>query len=797
MESSRNRCRTLTGPLLPGKKIQFTRITELGVDGYLDAESLQVEVEHLQQLDQFHLRTLSPLRMTSPNGKQHGFFDPWYLRSNLPDLNFFRKLLKNDYSSLEVVDGAGIWLDMIYNKNCIGGFTGCFSVHGTPDRNEAEQIIRMQYFGAGKSTTFGFGRFYIPELDSVRAPVLPQRRTSLLSRAMSLPVLREARHGMKESSPGSDSVDYSEFTHATDVVLSRIGQEEADGTRQIGEVLEFKKKKSDSSGHRKIQVFSSQDKLVLRSYSLVLSEMLECHIPLLHEGAIAFRHILSRKKATLRISSAIRSGMRWGFKVDLRRYFDSVPSPLLLDQVRGLFPLDPFVQRLEHWMDFFELKHISGLPQGSPLSPALSNLYLTPFDRDFTRFHKGLYYRYADDIIFLTHSKEAAEEAISSIDKLLSAWQQELNHEKTIILDNINQLIFLGFYISADKVEDGAGKEREQVHWRPPYLNECSNSKVIYVTHLTSRLHTEQNNLVLEGQDGQKNSILWKSISQIHVIGKTGFSSHFMHRAMRDKIPVFFCNATGQRLGRMVPDDWIDLKFYDIQKAFMQDAENVLQSAKNVVSSKLYNSAATLEHFGKSPGSCLETLNKVATADNDESLRGYEGSYGRYYFSHFAQLVEPFDFQGRSYHPPKGEVNSILSFGYTLLYNRISAALSARGMNPRIGFFHVSHGAHDALASDIMESFRFIVDELIIELIQTNFIVRSDFDLIPNRNQGLFRLNGDGFRKFLRQFELKMHESRLWEGDITETPLEALQACVIDYSAAVKLKQPYTARRRI
>ena len=63
-------------------------------------------------------------------------------------------------------------------------------------------------------------------------------------------------------------------------------------------------------------------------------------------------------------------------------------------------------------------------------------------------------------------------------------------------------------------------------------------------------------------------------------------------------------------------------------------------------------------------------------------------------------------------------VNSLLSFGYTLLFYNVYAMLRSRGLHPHVGIFHALRPGHPALCSDLMEEFRApIVDATVLALI--------------------------------------------------------------------------------
>ncbi len=70
-------------------------------------------------------------------------------------------------------------------------------------------------------------------------------------------------------------------------------------------------------------------------------------------------------------------------------------------------------------------------------------------------------------------------------------------------------------------------------------------------------------------------------------------------------------------------------------------------------------------------------------------LMGFEGSAAKIYFGVFDQLIlqqkDDFKFEGRNRRPPLDNMNSLLSFLYTLLTNEVSSALETVGLDPYVG----------------------------------------------------------------------------------------------------------------
>jgi CRISPR-associated protein Cas1 len=113
----------------------------------------------------------------------------------------------------------------------------------------------------------------------------------------------------------------------------------------------------------------------------------------------------------------------------------------------------------------------------------------------------------------------------------------------------------------------------------------------------------------------------------------------------------------------------------------------------------------------------LPALDAATEAD---VVRGLEGIAARTYFDALGTLVpEPFRFDGRNRRPPRDPVNALLSLGYTLLANEIAGDLEARGLDPRLGFFHTLRAGRPALALDVLDPWRpAAVDRLVLTLLR-------------------------------------------------------------------------------
>ncbi|HAG79775.1 MAG TPA: CRISPR-associated endonuclease Cas1, partial [Cyanobacteria bacterium UBA12227] len=146
----------------------------------------------------------------------------------------------------------------------------------------------------------------------------------------------------------------------------------------------------------------------------------------------------------------------------------------------------------------------------------------------------------------------------------------------------------------------------------------------------------------------------------------------------------------------------------------------------------------------------------IDTTNTINSLRGLEGAGSAAYFGAFNQLIrtEGFSFETRNRRPPTDPVNSLLSFGYSLLRHDIQSAVNIVGFDPYLGYLHCQHYGRPGLALDLMEEFRpLIVDSIVLQAINVRTITLADFTIEPLSN-AVF-LSKEARREFLKLYAQK------------------------------------------
>lgn len=115
-----------------------------------------------------------------------------------------------------------------------------------------------------------------------------------------------------------------------------------------------------------------------------------------------------------------------------------------------------------------------------------------------------------------------------------------------------------------------------------------------------------------------------------------------------------------------------------------------------------------------------------------ESLRGVEGEAARKYFAVLDHLIlinkQEFFIRDRNRRPPRDNMNTLLSFLYTLLTHDTVAALETVGLDPQVGFLHRDRPGRPGLALDLMEGLRpFLADRLALSLVNRQQVSPAGF----------------------------------------------------------------------
>ncbi len=280
--------------------------------------------------------------------------------------------------------------------------------------------------------------------------------------------------------------------------------------------------------------------------------------------------------------------------------------------------------------------------------------------------------------------------------------------------------------------------------------------KDIYITQCGS-LKRKENSLIFENSKGVVR-IPVKDVNTIYIFSEVSFNSAVMNFLSKLKIPIYFFNHYGYYVGAFYPlEKNVSGKLLVEQVKAYLNLKVRISLAKNFLGAALHNMRKTLMQYN------LLNEGDQLTKDNDlmnniktiERLLLFEAKKRQKYYKQFNKVIKNKDFKfiERVRRPPDNYINTLISFGNSLLYSTTLSEILKTPLDPRISYLHEPFERRFSLNLDLSEIFKpLIVDRVIFTLINKQIIKPDDFD----KELNFCYLNDDGRKKFIREYDNKL-----------------------------------------
>lgn len=275
-------------------------------------------------------------------------------------------------------------------------------------------------------------------------------------------------------------------------------------------------------------------------------------------------------------------------------------------------------------------------------------------------------------------------------------------------------------------------------------------------------------------------------VDQVVLFGNIQLTTQAVAMLLANDVDVVFLSAYGKFRGRLNGLYSKNARLRHNQLIKMADDALALSVAQAIVDGKIHNQRTILQRqagrlrslrdratgrqarpanprlFRRGLAGMQEMQRGARQAATLDSLRGYEGKAGAYYFEAIRSLLAPeWGFERRAYHPPPDPFNALISFGYSLLLKDVFAAVEIVGLDPYLGFFHAIDYGRPSLALDLMEEWRpIVVDSLALALINRRQLQPDDFRRTGKERRPV-ELGEDGVRLVITAYEERL-ESKLY-----------------------------------
>jgi len=279
---------------------------------------------------------------------------------------------------------------------------------------------------------------------------------SLIDKVYKRKNLEMAWEKVKENrgSGGVDGQSLTAFEALLGLQLAQLEKELKEDTYRPQPVLQHPIPKRDKPGeYRMLGVPTIYDRVCQQALLNRLEPIFE---PIFDDASFGYRRGRSTKDALRKIWKEIQGGSEWIVDADLRDFFGSVDHEKLLTLVAQRVADGRVLRLIEAMLKagsygkgrLFPTKR--GTPQGGVVSPMLSNILLTPFDREM-RLRGYQLTRYADDWVITCKSAAEARSAVDAARRILKQLGVELHPQKTRIVHVRDGFEFLGYKIKRGK----------------------------------------------------------------------------------------------------------------------------------------------------------------------------------------------------------------------------------------------------------------------------------------------------------------------------------------------------------
>ena len=271
------------------------------------------------------------------------------------------------------------------------------------------------------------------------------------------------------------------------------------------------------------------------------------------------------------------------------------------------------------------------------------------------------------------------------------------------------------------------------------------------------------------------------------MLGEVTLTASAVHLLLERDVEITFLSHFGQFKGRLSPSFSKNAILRIAQYRAHQDMEQRCELARRFVIGKLSNQRQRLLRYNRTrqDAEVRKAINQMADLIGGlttlssrsftwyeavswrgqsswwhalEIILGMEGFGSAAYFRCFGKLLsdqKQWPFPGRVKRPPTDPVNALLSFGYSLLTNKVASAVQLVGFDHFVGYLHSSFYGRPSLALDLLEEFRpVIVDSIVVDILNHRMLTPADFVV----ELGAYRLKQEKRTIFFTKFEERLNE---------------------------------------
>ena len=231
----------------------------------------------------------------------------------------------------------------------------------------------------------------------------------------------------------------------------------------------------DNGKKRPLGIPTALDRTIQQAIAQPISDIYE---EIFSDYSYGFRAGRSCHDAIRQALEYLNDGYEWVVDIDIEQFFDKVNHDKLIqilrEQVNDSTTLNLIRKYLKAGVmeNGLEKATITGVPQGSVISPLLANIYLNTLDRLWEKYGltHGILVRYADDTVIICKNKKSANHALNLLQYIMVKLDLKLHPVKTKIVsmwDGKEGFDFLGMHHRRMTTETRKGQLYKEAYQYP------------------------------------------------------------------------------------------------------------------------------------------------------------------------------------------------------------------------------------------------------------------------------------------------------------------------------------------
>jgi len=286
-------------------------------------------------------------------------------------------------------------------------------------------------------------------------------------------------------------------------------------------------------------------------------------------------------------------------------------------------------------------------------------------------------------------------------------------------------------------------------------------AKTVYIFS-NGILSRKGNTLCFKSEEG-KRFLPVEDVQEILVFGEVDVNKRLLEFLSQNEIILHYFSYYEYYMGSFYPREHYNSGYLILKQAeHYLDEERRISLARKFVAGALQNMLQVLNYYHKRGAPLSAVIEKLKTAEENinhpsdiSELMALEGNSREEYYKAFDLIINNSDFvfEKRSRRPPKNNLNTLLSFGNSLLYTTVLSEIYKTHLDPRIGYLHATNFRRFTLNLDLAEIFKpLLIDRLIFSLLDKKVVKADAFE---KKTEGIL-LKEKGKKRIVDEYDKRL-----------------------------------------